>query len=184
LRLQHLIVETVFFRRENLNAEGQPRSWTDHLLWHHACHSVDLFQYQSGEIADEVRALQGPAHAELGIAMDMSIAMRAPSGALCTVSLSFNNEGPFGSIFRYIFDNGTYVARYDDLFDGYDKPVDLTGTAICTNGIELQDREFIDAIREQREPVASVSQALSSMQTLHRIEQALQDSASLGEFQR
>lgn len=176
LRLQHLIVETLFFRRQNLNAEGHPRSWTDHLLWHHACHSVDLFQYQAGEAADTVRALQGPPHPELGIAMDMSIGMRTTSGVLCTISLSFNNEGPFGTSFRYIFEEGTYIARYDDLFDGDDNPIDLSGVAVCTNGIELQDREFIDSIREGREPLASVARILPAMQTLGRIEQALRDS--------
>ncbi len=174
LSIQQMDVQTYFFRRSNLNALGQPRSWTDHLLWHHACHTVDLFQYQCGEAASEVVALQGPVHPELGIAMDMSIGMKVPSGAICTLSLSFNNDGPFGTFFRYICDNGTYLARYDDLLDGHEKPVDLTGVAVSNNGIELQDREFFAAIQEGREPNASVQQCLGAMQTLDRIEQLLQ----------
>jgi len=173
LKLQQLVVQTFFFRRQNINLAGKPRSWTDHLLWHHACHTVDLFQYQTGETASDVFALQGPMHPELGIAMDMSIGMKVPSGATCSLSLSFNNDGPQGTFFRYICDNGTYIARYDDLFDGKENPIDLSKVAVSMNGIELQDREFVAAIREGREPNGSVAQVLPAMQTLHRLEQSL-----------
>jgi 2-hydroxy-4-carboxymuconate semialdehyde hemiacetal dehydrogenase len=171
LKLQQMDVQTYFFRRTNKNALGQPRTWTDHLLWHHACHTVDLFQYQTGETASKVQGLQGPIHPELGIAMDMSIGMKVPSGALCTLSLSFNNDGPLGTFFRYICDNGTYIARYDDLYDGHDNKIDLSGVAISSNGIELQDREFIAAITENREPNSSIKQCLPAMETLYQIEQ-------------
>jgi len=173
LKLQHLVVQTYFFRRTNMNAEGKPRSWTDHLLWHHACHTVDLFQYQTGEEAQHVQALQGPLHPELKIAMDMNIGMKTKSGALCTLSLSFNNEGPLGTFFRYICDNGTYIARYDDLFDGNDKQIDVSKVAVSKDGIELQDREFISAIQEKREPNGSVAQVLPAMRTLDRLEKSL-----------
>ena len=136
LHIQQMDVQTYFFRRTNTNALGKPRSWTDHLLWHHACHTVDLFQYQTGEVASKVFGLQGPIHPELGIAMDMSIGMQVPSGAICTLSLSFNNDGPFGTFFRYICEEGTYIARYDDLFDGRSKQIDLSGVAVSSNGIE------------------------------------------------
>ncbi|PTX00207.1 Gfo/Idh/MocA family oxidoreductase [Pararhodobacter aggregans] len=170
LKVQQMDVQTYFFRRSNMNAKGEPRSWTDHLLWHHACHTVDLFQYQTGEVVSEAFGLEGPHHPELGIAMDMSIGMKTPSGAICTLSLSFNNNGPLGTFFRYICDNGTYIARYDDLFDGYEKPVDLTGVAVSNNGIELIDREFIAAIQEGRQPNGSVHQVLDAMRTLDKIE--------------
>ena len=173
LKLQHLVVQTFFFRRSNMNAEGKPRSWTDHLLWHHACHTVDLFQYQTGQVASEVQALQGPIHPELGIAMDMSIGMKTASGAVCTLALSFNNNGPLGTFFRYICDNGTYIARYDDLLDGNEKPIDVSKVAVSKDGIELQDREFIAAIQEGREPNASVAQVLPAYQTLDRLEKTL-----------
>jgi len=173
LTIQHLDVQTYFFRRSNLNALGEPRTWTDHLLWHHACHTVDLFQYQTGQEVSQVQALQGPPHPELGISMDMNIGLKSSAGQLCTLSLSFNNDGPLGTFFRYICDNGTYIARYDDLVDGYDKPVDLCGVAASNNGIELQDREFFAAIHEGREPNGSVAQCLPAMQTLHRLEEHL-----------
>jgi 2-hydroxy-4-carboxymuconate semialdehyde hemiacetal dehydrogenase len=173
LTLQHLDAQTFFFRRSNLNAEGKPRSWTDHLLWHHACHTIDLFQYQTGEVASEVQAMQGPMHPELGIAMDMSLGLKVPSGAMCSLTLSFNNDGPFGTFFRYICDKGTFVASYDDLFDGYEKAIDVSDVDVSMNGIELQDREFIASIREGREPRASVARVLPAMETLHRLELAL-----------
>lgn len=173
LKLLQLDVQTYFFRRTNMNAAGKARSWTDHLLWHHACHTVDLFQYQTGETASEAYGLQGPKHPDLGIAMDMSIGMKVPSGAVCTLSLSFNNDGPFGTFFRYICDNGTYLARYDDLYDGREEQIDLTGVAVSNNGIELIDREFIAAIQEKREPNSSVAQCLGAMQTLDRIEKSM-----------
>ena len=173
LNIQQMDVQTYFFRRSNINLQGQARSWTDHLLWHHACHTVDLFQYQTGERASVARGVQGPMHPELGIAMDMSIQMKVPGGAICTLSLSFNNDGPQGTFFRYICDNGTYVARYDDLFDGKDNQIDVSQVAVSMNGIELQDREFFAAIKEGREPNCSAAQALSAMQTLDTIEKSL-----------
>jgi 2-hydroxy-4-carboxymuconate semialdehyde hemiacetal dehydrogenase len=173
LNIQQMDVQTYFFRRTNMNALGKPRSWTDHLLWHHACHTVDLFIHQTGEVPTEVFGLQGPTHPELGIAMDMTIGMKAPSGALCTLSLSFNNDGPLGTFFRYICDNGTYVASYDDLYDGRNEPIDLSGIAVSNNGIELADREFISAIHEGREPISSVAQGLAAMQVLDAIEKTM-----------
>jgi 2-hydroxy-4-carboxymuconate semialdehyde hemiacetal dehydrogenase len=173
LKIQQMDVQTYFFRRTNTNALGKPRSWTDHLLWHHACHTVDLFQYQTGETASRAQALQGPKHPQLGIAMDMSIGLKVPSGAICTLSLSFNNNGPLGTFFRYICDNGTYIANYDDLVDGYQKPIDVTKVDVSMNGIELQDREFFAAIRQKREPNASLAQVLPAMRTLDRLEKSL-----------
>jgi 2-hydroxy-4-carboxymuconate semialdehyde hemiacetal dehydrogenase len=173
LSIQQMDVQTYFFRRSNLNALGQPRSWTDHLLWHHAAHTVDLFQYQTGEDVAIANAVAGPVHPELGIAMDMSIQLRTPAGRICTLSLSFNNDGPLGTFFRYICDNGTYIARYDDLVTGRDEPVDVSGVAVSTNGIELQDREFIAAIREGREPNASVASVLACYRVLGELETQL-----------
>jgi 2-hydroxy-4-carboxymuconate semialdehyde hemiacetal dehydrogenase len=173
LKIQQMDVQTYFFRRTNTNALGKARSWTDHLLWHHACHTVDLFQYQTGEAASVARAVQGPPHPDLKIAMDMSIQMKVPSGAICTLSLSFNNDGPLGTFFRYICDNGTYIARYDDLVDGKDQKIDVSKVDVSMNGIELQDREFFAAIREKREPNASVAQILPAMRTLDTLEKSL-----------
>jgi 2-hydroxy-4-carboxymuconate semialdehyde hemiacetal dehydrogenase len=173
LTVLQMDVQTYFFRRTNMNALGKPRSWTDHLLWHHACHTVDLFAYQTGDIPVKVQALQGPIHPQLGIAMDMSLGLKNASGAICTLSLSFNNDGPLGTFFRYICDNGTYICRYDDLFDGKNNQIDVSKVDVSMNGIELQDREFFAAINEQREPNASVAQCLPAMATLDRLEQCL-----------
>jgi 2-hydroxy-4-carboxymuconate semialdehyde hemiacetal dehydrogenase len=172
LNIQQMDVQTYFFRRKNMNAKGEARSWTDHLLWHHAAHTVDLFAYQAGPIV-AANALEGPIHPELGIAMDMSIQLKAESGAICTLSLSFNNDGPLGTFFRYICDNGTWIARYDDLVTGKEEPVDLSGVTVSTNGIELQDREFVAAIREGREPNASVAQVLPCYRVLDQLERQL-----------
>ena len=170
LNIQQMDVQTYFFRRKNISADGSPRSWTDHLLWHHACHTIDLFMYQTGELVTEVHGVQGPIHPDLGIAMDMSIIMKTPSGKICTLSLSFNNDGPLGTFFRYICDNKTYIARYDDLFDGRDEQIDVSTVDVSTNGIELIDREFIAAIREGREPNSSLAQCLPAMQVMDIIE--------------
>ncbi|RYE38275.1 MAG: Gfo/Idh/MocA family oxidoreductase, partial [Hyphomicrobiales bacterium] len=165
LNVQQMDVQTFFFRRKNINAKGEPRSWTDHLLWHHAAHTVDLFAYQAGPIV-EARAMQGPIHPELGIAMDMSIMLKSESGAICTLSLSFNNDGPLGTFFRYICDNGTWIARYDDLVTGKEERVDVSKVDVSLNGIELQDREFIAAIREAREPNGSIAQVMPCYRVL------------------
>lgn len=173
LTIQQMNVQTYFFRRTNTNALGQPRSWTDHLLWHHAAHTVDLFAYQTGSPIVEAKAVQGPYHPTLGIAMDMGILLKAANGAICTLSLSFNNDGPLGTFFRYICDHGTYIARYDDLFDGKDNKIDVSQVDVSLNGIELQDREFFAAIREGREPNASAAQVLPCYRVLHELEQQL-----------
>ena len=176
--IQQMDVQTYFFRRTNMNALGQPRSWTDHLLWHHAAHTVDLFAYQAGAPIVQANALQGPLHPVLGIAMDMSIQLKAANGAICTLSLSFNNDGPLGTFFRYIGDTGTYIARYDDLVDGKDQKIDVSTVDVSMNGIELQDREFFAAIREGREPNASVAQVLPCYEVLRRLEQQLNAAAA------
>ena len=173
LKVLQMDVQTYFFRRTNMNALGKPRSWTDHLLWHHACHTVDLFAYQTGQEISQCYALQGPTSPTLGIAMDMSIGLKVPSGAICTLSLSFNNDGPLGTFFRYICDNGTYIARYDELLDGKNNPIDVSQVDVSMNGIELQDREFFSAIREGREPNSSVQQVLPAMRTLDLLEKDL-----------
>jgi len=173
LSIQQMDVQTYFFRRTNMNALGQPRSWTDHLLWHHAAHTVDLFAHQTGAPITVAHAVQGPMHPTLGIAMDMSIQLKSRTGAICTLSLSFNNEGPLGTFFRYICDNGTYIARYDDLFDGKEAKIDVSRVDVSMNGIELQDREFFAAIREGREPNAGVAGVLDCYRTLHGLEQQL-----------
>jgi len=172
-QIQQMDVQTYFFRRTNMNALGQARSWTDHLLWHHAAHTVDLFAYQCGSPVVKANAIQGPIHPVLGIAMDMSIQLQAANGAICTLSLSFNNDGPLGTFFRYIGDTGTYLARYDDLFNGKEEKIDVSSVAVSMNGIELQDREFFAAIREQREPDASVAQVLPCYEVLHQLERQL-----------
>lgn len=171
--IQQMDVQTYFFRRTNTNALGQARSWTDHLLWHHAAHTVDLFAYQAGSPIVQANAIQGPIHPVLGIAMDMSIQLKAANGAICTLSLSFNNDGPLGTYFRYIGDTATYLARYDDLFNGKDEKIDVSQVDVSMNGIELQDREFFAAIREGREPNASVGRVLACYQVLHQLEQQL-----------
>jgi 2-hydroxy-4-carboxymuconate semialdehyde hemiacetal dehydrogenase len=168
--IQQMDVQTFFFRRTNMNALGQPRSWTDHLLWHHAAHTVDLFAYQARSPIVQANAIQGPIHPNLGIAMDMSIQLQAENGAICTLSLSFNNDGPLGTFFRYIGDTGTYIARYDDLFNGKEEQIDVSKVDVSMNGIELQDREFFASIREGREPNASVAQVLPCYQVLHDLE--------------
>ncbi|EIF42755.1 oxidoreductase-like protein [gamma proteobacterium BDW918] len=173
LNIQQMDVQTYFFRRQNINAKGEARSWTDHLLWHHAAHTVDLFAYQAGDPIVKANAVQGPIHPELGIAMDMSIQMQTASGKICTLSLSFNNDGPLGTFFRYICDNGTYIARYDDLVNGKEEAIDVSKVDVSMNGIELQDREFFAAIAEGREPNSSVGKVLPCYKVLHDLEQQL-----------
>ena len=173
LNIQQMDVQTYFFRRENLNALGEPRSWTDHLLWHHAAHAVDLFLYQTGEKAIEINGLEGPHHPELGIAMDMSIQLKTGSGAILTLSLSFNNDGPLGSYIRYICDNGTFVARFDDLADGHGNEIDVSRVDVSMNGVELQDRDFIAAVRGEKDARASIANVLDCYRVLHEVEQKL-----------
>ena len=180
LAILQMNVQTYFFRRTNTNALGQPRSWVDNLLWHHAAHTVDLFAYQCGAPITRADVLAGPAHPDLGIPMDMSIQLATAAGQLCTLSLSFNNEGPLGTFFRYICDNGTYVARYDDLVTGNDEPIDVSGVAVSLDGIELQDREFVRAIIEHGEPNSSVASVLDCYRVLGTLQRQLDSRPATG----
>ncbi len=173
LNIQQMDVQTYFFRRTNINAKGEARSWTDHLLWHHAAHTIDLFAYQAGKIVT-ANVIQGPKHPVLGIAMDMSIQLKSESGAICTLSLSFNNDGPLGTFFRYIGDTATFIARYDDLVTGKEEPIDVSKVAVSTNGIELQDREFVAAIREGREPNSSIASVLDCYRVIGELAASLE----------
>tara|TARA_B100000378_G_scaffold34982_1_gene26297 strand:- start:1099 stop:2058 length:960 start_codon:yes stop_codon:yes gene_type:complete len=172
--IQAMDIETFFFRRKNMNAKGKPRSWTDHLLWHHSAHSIDIFQYMTGSKVIAANVLQGPKHPELGIAMDMSIQMKTEAGQILTLALSFNNDGPLGTFFRYIGDSGTYIARYDDLVTGREEPIDVSKVDVSMNGIELQDREFIAAIREGRQPNSSVSDVLDCYRVIGELAASLE----------
>jgi 2-hydroxy-4-carboxymuconate semialdehyde hemiacetal dehydrogenase len=172
--IQAMDVETFFFRRTNINAKGEPRSWTDHLLWHHAAHTIDLFQYMTGARVIAANILQGARHPALGIAMDQSIQMKTDKGQLLTLALSFNNDGPLGTFFRYIGDTGTYIARYDDLVNGREEPIDVSRVAVSMNGIELQDSEFVAAIRERREPQSSVAQVLDCYRVIGELAASLE----------
>ena len=173
LKVLQMDVQTYFFRRTNINALGQPRSWTDSLLWHHSAHTIDLFAYQTQSRIMAANAMQGPIHPELKIPMDMSIQLKAESGAVCTLSLSFNNNGPLGTFFRYICDNETYIANYDNLTNGTGKEVDLSGVAASMNGIELQDREFVSAIMQKREPNGSIRSIFPCYQVISDLERQL-----------
>ena len=138
-----------------------------------AYQTVDLFRYQTGGEIVQAHAVQGPIHPILGIAMDMSIQLKSSTGAICTLSLSFNNDGPLGTVFRYIGDTATWIARYDDLFTGKEEKIDVSGVDVSMNGIELQDREFFAAIRDGREPNSSVAGVLPCYRVLHQLEQQL-----------
>lgn len=173
--IQSMDIETFFFRRKNINAKGEPRSWTDHLLWHHSAHSIDLFQYMTGSKVVRANILQGPKHPELGIAMDQSIQLKTAAGQILTLALSFNNDGPLGTFFRYIGDTGTYIARYDDLVNGKEEPIDVSKVDVSMNGIELQDREFVAAIREGREPSSSVAQVLECYRVIGELAASLEE---------
>lgn len=173
--IQSMDIETFFFRRKNINAKGEPRSWTDHLLWHHSAHSIDLFQYMTGSKVVRANILQGPKHPELGIAMDQSIQLKTAAGQILTLALSFNNDGPLGTFFRYIGDTGTYIARYDDLVNGKEEPIDVSKVDVSMNGIELQDREFVAAIREGREPNSSVAQVLDCYRVIGELAASLEE---------
>jgi 2-hydroxy-4-carboxymuconate semialdehyde hemiacetal dehydrogenase len=173
--IQAMDIETFFFRRKNINAKGEPRSWTDHLLWHHSAHSIDIFQYMTGAKVVKANILQGPRHPELGIAMDQSIQLKTDRGQILTLALSFNNDGPLGTFFRYIGDTGTYIARYDDLVNGKEEPIDVSQVDVSMNGIELQDREFIGAIRDGREPIGSVASVIECYRVIGELADSLDE---------
>ncbi|WP_277811363.1 Gfo/Idh/MocA family oxidoreductase [Chromohalobacter canadensis] len=166
--LQHLVNETYFLRRENLNMQGEPRGWTDHLLWHHACHSVDLFAWLLDDFDLDVWGRRGPVHPELGIAMDMNIGLKSRNETLATLALSFNNHGPFGGFYRYVGEETTLMAYRDELKDYQGEVLPLEGT-----GFQEQDAEFIASIRECRVPEAAFSHCLPTMRLLDKLEKIM-----------
>jgi 2-hydroxy-4-carboxymuconate semialdehyde hemiacetal dehydrogenase len=169
-RLYHMVVETYFFRRTNLNMFGQPRSWVDNLLWHHGCHSVDLAQWILDDPNWDAWGQRGPDHPELKIPMDISVAMKSTSGVLFTMAMSFNNKGPFGGFYRYIGEEETYKVYRDSMTDSEGKEVEFADTTLA---FDRQDIEFVSAIREGREPESSAASVVPTMALLDKIDQAM-----------
>jgi 2-hydroxy-4-carboxymuconate semialdehyde hemiacetal dehydrogenase len=167
--LHHLVVETYFFRRTNLNMHGQPRSWVDNLLWHHGCHSVDIAQWVLDDPDWDVWGQKGPDHPVLGIPMDLTVAMKTKKGTLFSMAMSFNNKGPFGGFYRYIGEEETYKIYRDSMTDseGTDVPLDATAA------FDRQDAEFVSAIRERREPESSIASCVPTMRLLDRIDASM-----------
>jgi 2-hydroxy-4-carboxymuconate semialdehyde hemiacetal dehydrogenase len=167
--LHHMVVETYFFRRTNLNMHGQPRSWVDNLLWHHGCHSVDIAQWIVDDPNWEVWGQKGPDHPVLKIPMDLSVAMKSRKGPLFTMAMSFNNKGPFGGFYRYIGEEETYKVYRDAMTDSEGKDVPLDAMP----AFDRQDVEFTSAIREGRQPESSAASCLPTMALLDRIDRAM-----------
>ena len=168
-RLHHLVVETYFFRRTNLNMHGQPRSWVDNLLWHHGCHSIDIAQWALDDANWDVWGQKGPDHPVLGIPLDLTVAMKSQKGPLFTMAMSFNNKGPFGGFYRYIGEEDTYKVYRDSMTDGEGREVALDAVA----AFDRQDVEFTSAIREGRQPESSAASCLPTMVLLDRIDKAM-----------
>lgn len=167
--LHHMVVETYFFRRTNLNMHGQPRSWVDNLLWHHGCHSVDLANWILNEPNWQAWGQKGPDHPELKIPMDISVAMKSKKGPLFTMAMSFNNKGPFGGFYRYIGEEETYKVYRDDMTDSEGNKVTLDPMP----AFDRQDIEFVSAIREGREPESSAASVVPTMALLDQIDRAM-----------
>ncbi len=167
--LHHMVVETYFFRRENTNMHGQPRSWVDNLLWHHGCHSVDLAQWILGDATWTAWGQKGPDHPVLGTAMDITVAMKSTRGPLFSMAMSFNNKGPFGGFYRYIGEEDTYKVYRDSMTDSEGKEVQLDGVP----AFDRQDVEFVSAIREGREPESSAASCVKTMALLDKIDRAM-----------
>jgi len=168
--LHHMVVETYFFRRTNLNMHGQPRSWVDNLLWHHGCHSVDLAHWILNEPNWDVWGQKGPDHQDLQIPMDISVAMKSKKGPLFTMAMSFNNKGPFGGFYRYIGEEDTYKVYRDSMTDSDGNEVHFED---MTAAFDRQDIEFVGAIREGREPESSAASVVPTMALLDKIDKSM-----------
>jgi 2-hydroxy-4-carboxymuconate semialdehyde hemiacetal dehydrogenase len=168
--LHHMVVETYFFRRTNLNMHGQPRSWVDNLLWHHGCHSVDLAHWILSEPDWECWGQKGPDHRELKIPMDISVGMKSSKGPLFTMAMSFNNKGPFGGFYRYIGEEETYKVYRDSMTDSEGKEVQFDDNTLA---FDRQDIEFVAAIREGREPESSAASVVPTMALLDKIDKSM-----------
>jgi 2-hydroxy-4-carboxymuconate semialdehyde hemiacetal dehydrogenase len=168
--LHHMVVETYFFRRSNTNMHGQARSWVDNLLWHHGCHSVDLAYWILNDPDLEAWGQEGPDHPVMQIPMDMTIGMRSKKmKTTISMALSFNNRGPFGGFYRYIGEEETYKVYRDGMTDSEGKEVPLQGPI----AFDLQDVEFVGAIREGREPESSAASCVPTMALLDKIEKSM-----------
>ena len=168
--LHHMVVETYFFRRTNLNMHGQPRSWVDNLLWHHGCHSVDLAHWILDEPNWDVWGQKGPDHSELKIPMDITVAMKSKKGPLFTMAMSFNNKGPFGGFYRDIGEEDTYKVYRDSMTDSDGNEVHFDDT---TAAFDRQDIEFVSAVRDGREPESSAASVVPTMALLDKIDKAM-----------
>lgn len=164
LHLHHIVIQTYFFRRVNINRFGDPRTWKDDLLWHHACHAVDMTRWLLEDDALEVMAQVGPNHPQLDIPMDLTIGLKSQkTGAIATIAHSFNNHGEIQTPMRFIAEEETYSFVRGVLSDHQGNEV-AKGTPNAA--IVRQNREFFSAIAQQRVPETSFGNCLASMRCL------------------
>ena len=164
VRPHHLIGRFMFLRRENVNWVGRRRSWTDNLLWHHGCHAVDTALWLLGATEVEVSGHLALPGKHLGIPMDLAIVMRTPQDQIINIAMSYN----------------THIPQHDYLIIGEDETLLATlrelrnqSTTLyaqredAPDAIATQDREFLAAVREGREPAVSgraVRPAMAALQ--------------------
>jgi 2-hydroxy-4-carboxymuconate semialdehyde hemiacetal dehydrogenase len=172
LTVRHIVSRYVFLRRENVDWSGRRRSWTDNLIWHHGCHATDMCLWLLGEMKPgqvAVTAQVAQPDATMGIPMDLSILLRTRGDVLASVNMSYNSHL---SLYDYLIigeettllvSEGKLIGREGVILDPAQLPKDDSPQV-------LQDREFLAAIRERRQPAISGASVLPAMWALEQVE--------------
>jgi 2-hydroxy-4-carboxymuconate semialdehyde hemiacetal dehydrogenase len=171
LHVYHVSTRYGFLRRENVNWAGRRRSWTDNLLWHHGCHAVDTSLWLLGADEATVQSQTALPSGPLDIPMDLDILMRTPSDQLLAVSMTYNSRLSFNE-YLLIGEETTLLVTSNRLESPDGVLLESSDRSGPSNSpILAQDREFLAAIRENREPALGVAAIRPAMAVL----QAVQD---------
>lgn len=171
LELHHVIARYVFLRRENVDLTGHRRSWTDNLLWHHGCHAIDTALWLLGvEQPDDVDVTSRIALPDqrMGTPLDLSIIVRTGRDQLASVDMSYNAHL---SLYDYLLigTKDTLLIADGVLRDRHGIAYDASHAAPdAPTPVQRQDRAFIQAVQQRRQPAISARSILPAMWVLQQ----------------
>jgi 2-hydroxy-4-carboxymuconate semialdehyde hemiacetal dehydrogenase len=167
-KIRHIAGRFFIKRLVNIGATGYQRSWTDNILWHHFCHFVDLGMYLfDGAPIRRVQSHLGELHPTTGIPMECTVLVETESSQTLLV------HGSYHAAYR-LYDK-LIVTDRDTYF--YDILAGTLRTAEGTTEIEAEQAnaarivvDFLEAVRENRPPLASGPSVLPAMRVLQQVQ--------------
>jgi 2-hydroxy-4-carboxymuconate semialdehyde hemiacetal dehydrogenase len=166
----HVVADFHLYRPGACQTAEDRVPWYDNALWHHGCHSVDAVLSLLGETETlDFHAVHGPPAAGSGYPLDWALHWRTPRDVLVNISLS-HSANWHRHEYRVICEEDTFVCSRSGMLSNQDGIlVDRQDGPFSS---QLQDREFIKAIRENRPPDPPGVDVFTALQTIRILQSA------------